>query len=112
MFVIDRKRGGTEEVPEEEIDLAGTTGNIYKIKVTLLPSCTCPDYAKGNQCKHIIYVGILYQTSFARTEIAQVMCNVLKAPPNLRFQLAFLSSVDLCPCYIHRPLLIMLPGAS
>ena len=56
MFVIDRSRGGTEDVPEEIIEMAGTTGNIYSVNIGLLPSCTCPDNQKGNQCKHIIFV--------------------------------------------------------
>ncbi|KAI9712634.1 MAG: hypothetical protein M1812_006814 [Candelaria pacifica] len=77
MFVIGRTRGGSPEAPEETIDLAGTTGNIYQITVGKEPRCTCPDNTrKGNQCKHIIYV----------------LVNVLKAPDHLRYQLAFLSS--------------------
>lgn len=56
MFVIDRTRGGTDEVPEETVDIAGTTGNIYSVHICKLPTCTCPDNQKGNQCKHIIYV--------------------------------------------------------
>lgn len=56
MFVIDRLRGGTDDVPEETIDMAGTTGNIYRVIISHVPSCTCPDHQKGNQCKHIIYV--------------------------------------------------------
>lgn len=56
MFVIDRTRGGTEEVPEETIDMVGTTGNIYSVHVTHEPTCTCPDNQKRNQCKHIVYV--------------------------------------------------------
>lgn len=76
MFVIDRSRGGTPEIPEERIDLAGTTCNVYSISICQLPSCTCPDSQKGNQCKHIVYV----------------LHNVLKAPEHLQYQLAFLSS--------------------
>ncbi|KAK3171139.1 hypothetical protein OEA41_003223 [Lepraria neglecta] len=76
MFVVDRTRGGTDEIPEETIDMAGTTGNIYNITISRLPSCTCPDNQKGNQCKHIVYV----------------LHNVLKAPEHLQYQLAFLSS--------------------
>lgn len=56
MFVIDRTRGGTDDIPEEVIDMAGTTGNIYSIFIGQSPSCTCPDNQKGNQCKHIVYV--------------------------------------------------------
>lgn len=56
MFVLDRTRGGTDDVPEETIDMAGTTGNIYSITICQEPRCTCPDNQKGNQCKHIVYV--------------------------------------------------------
>ncbi|KAI4172223.1 MAG: hypothetical protein LQ343_003658 [Gyalolechia ehrenbergii] len=76
MFVVGRTRGGTEAIPEETVEMAGTTGNIYSITIGLVPSCTCPDYSKGNQCKHIVYV----------------LHNVLKAPEHLQYQLAFLSS--------------------
>lgn len=60
MFVIERTRRGTDEVPEELIVMAGSTGNLYNINIGLVPSCTCPDNKKGNQCKHIIYVNILW----------------------------------------------------
>ncbi|KAL1999785.1 hypothetical protein VTN02DRAFT_3981 [Thermoascus thermophilus] len=76
MYVIGRTRGGSEEVPEERVDIVGTTGNIYHVFVGKEPACTCPDARKGNQCKHIIYV----------------LVNVLKAPEHLQYQLAFLSS--------------------
>lgn len=86
MFVIDRTRGGTQETPEETIDLAGTTGNVYSITICQSPSCTCPDSLKGNQCKHIVYV----------------LHNVLKAPEHLQYQLAFLSS-ELCEIFAAAP---------
>lgn len=56
MFVIGRKRKGTEEVPEEEVYIVGTTGNIYRVTIAKEPTCTCPDARKGNQCKHVVYV--------------------------------------------------------
>ena len=56
MFVIDRSSTGTNGAPEETVELAGTTGNVYSITINKVPSCTCPDSLKGNQCKHIIYV--------------------------------------------------------
>ncbi|GBF61432.1 hypothetical protein TMEN_3921 [Trichophyton mentagrophytes] len=59
LFVLRRTRGGTEEVPEEYIDIAGSTGNIYQVVIGKEPSCTCPDAKKGNQCKHVVYVGLL-----------------------------------------------------
>ncbi|MDI1487209.1 MAG: hypothetical protein OHK93_006478 [Ramalina farinacea] len=76
MFVIDRISTGTDDSPEETIEMAGTTGNVYRVTVNNMPRCTCPDSAKGNQCKHIVYV----------------LHNVLKAPEHLQYQLAFLTS--------------------
>ncbi|KAL9125330.1 MAG: hypothetical protein Q9217_005450 [Psora testacea] len=76
MFVIDRSRTGTDGCPEESIAMVGSTGNVYSVHIGLIPSCTCPDNQKGNQCKHIVYV----------------LHNVLKAPEHLQYQLAFLSS--------------------
>ena len=75
MFIIDRRREGSENI--EKFELAGTTGNIYTVTIDKLPTCTCPDNSrKRMQCKHIIYV----------------LVRVLKAPPNLQYQAAFLSS--------------------
>lgn len=56
LFVLGRKRAGTEDDPEERVDIAGTTGNIYEVVIGRVPKCTCPDNVKGNQCKHIVYV--------------------------------------------------------
>ncbi|MCJ1468642.1 hypothetical protein MMC07_007271 [Pseudocyphellaria aurata] len=86
MFVIERTRGGTDDVPEEMIVLAGSTGNLYNINIGLVPSCTCPDHKNGNQCKHTIYV----------------LHNVLKAPAHLEYQLAFISP-ELREIFSHAP---------
>lgn len=56
MFVIDRTRAGTDACPEESVDIAGTTGNIYTVHIGREPNCTCPHAKKGNQCKHVVYV--------------------------------------------------------
>lgn len=64
MYVISRIRGGTEETPEEVIEMAGSTGNIYTITINKKPNCTCPDNKKGNQCKHIVYVCILFSSIY------------------------------------------------
>lgn len=77
MFVLDRQRAESDpESPSETISLAGTTGNIYTITVDKVPTCDCPHARKGNQCKHIVYV----------------LSRVLRAPAELEYQLAFLSS--------------------
>ncbi|KAK3713757.1 hypothetical protein LTR37_008243 [Vermiconidia calcicola] len=77
MFVLDRRRDDTHpDHPVETISLAGTTGNVYLITVDKVPSCDCPHAKKGNQCKHILYV----------------LARVLRAPADLEYQLAFVSS--------------------
>lgn len=55
-FVLHRERGGTEKCPEETVELAGSTDNIYTISIAKVPSCNCPHAVNGNQCKHVIYV--------------------------------------------------------
>ena len=37
-------------------DVLGSTGNVYEVEISRIPSCTCPDAAKGNLCKHILFV--------------------------------------------------------
>jgi len=34
----------------------GSTGNVYEVKFAKEPSCSCPDSAKGNLCKHHLFV--------------------------------------------------------
>jgi hypothetical protein len=77
MFALDRVRSNDDpEHPSETISLAGTTGNVYSIVIDKVPSCDCPHAKKGNQCKHIVYV----------------LSRVLRAPAELEYQLAFVSS--------------------
>ncbi|KAK4540845.1 hypothetical protein LTR36_008787 [Oleoguttula mirabilis] len=77
MFALDRQRDTSNpDHPTETVSLAGTTGNVYTVVIDKVPSCDCPHAKKGNQCKHIAYV----------------LSRVLRAPPNLEYQLAFVSS--------------------
>lgn len=85
MVVIDRRRPNNDDCPHgkphcpmEEVDLAGSTGNIYTVRITHVPECTCPDFRinRNPQCKHILYV----------------LLKVLKAPEPLHYQAAFLTS--------------------
>ncbi|OLN86552.1 E3 ubiquitin-protein ligase Zswim2 [Colletotrichum chlorophyti] len=86
-YVLDRRRCGTAEVPEEEVELTGSTGNIYTVTIRELPSCSCPHYTKGNQCKHWLYVmsRVLrakfehtYQLALVPSELREIFEN---APP-------------------------------
>ncbi|KAF5557818.1 e3 ubiquitin ligase Zswim2 [Fusarium mexicanum] len=75
-YVLNRVRGGTQDCPEEDVEMTGSTGNIYTVHVGKQPRCTCPHHEKGHQCKHILYV----------------MKQVLNAPFDLVYQLALLST--------------------
>ena len=41
---------------EREYAVLGSTGNVYQITIGTLHHCTCPDFAKGNLCKHVMFV--------------------------------------------------------
>ncbi|KAI5860951.1 hypothetical protein GGS23DRAFT_578098 [Durotheca rogersii] len=75
-YVLGRTRCGTAECPEESVELTGSTGNIYTVRIAREPACTCPDAARGNHCKHIVYV----------------MAKVLRAPFDLVYQLALVAA--------------------
>ncbi|KAF9693621.1 hypothetical protein EKO04_008282 [Ascochyta lentis] len=92
LTVLSRERCGTDELPEEKVVIAGSTGNLYKVHVNLVPSCDCPHAKKGNQCKHIVYV----------------MLRVLKAREDVAYQLALTSS-ELRELIKHAPLI---PGVE
>ncbi|PWY93777.1 RING finger domain protein [Aspergillus sclerotioniger CBS 115572] len=76
MFVVGHTVTDVDDAPKMSFDIVGTTGNIYKTTIGKVPTCTCPDAQKGNQCKHICYV----------------LVKALRAPRHLQYQLAFLSS--------------------
>ncbi|KAH7313484.1 hypothetical protein B0I35DRAFT_480165 [Stachybotrys elegans] len=75
-YVLKRERLGTDECPEERLEIAGSTGNVYEVHICKLPTCNCPHAKAGHQCKHVLYV----------------LARVLNAPSDLVYQLALLSS--------------------
>lgn len=102
MFILDRERGVEEnchanhaDCPCETVQIAGSTGNVYTVIISHLPSCTCPvglfTVRNNNKlCKHALYV----------------LHNVLKAPARLKQQDAFLTS-ELKEIFANAP---VLPG--
>jgi hypothetical protein len=86
LTVLSRQRSGADELPEESVVMAGSTGNVYTQRIGLVPSCDCPHAMKGNQCKHIVYV----------------MLRVLKAREDIAYQLA-LTSTELCEVLKNAP---------
>lgn len=55
-FVLKRERCDLEDCPQEDFELAGSTGNVYKVRIARRPTCNCPYALKGHQCKHPVYV--------------------------------------------------------
>ncbi|KAF3036932.1 hypothetical protein E8E12_005712 [Didymella heteroderae] len=89
LTVLSRERCGTDELPEEKVVIAGSTGNVYTVNVGLIPSCNCPHARKGNQCKHIIYImlrvlkareEIAYQLALTDTELRELIKNAPLIP--------------------------------
>ncbi|KAH7359982.1 hypothetical protein BKA66DRAFT_471523 [Pyrenochaeta sp. MPI-SDFR-AT-0127] len=87
LTVLSRERRGSDDVPEEKVVIAGSTGNVYTVSIGLVPSCDCPHARKGNQCKHIIYVMLrvqkaqeqfAYQLALTTSELREIIKN---APP-------------------------------
>lgn len=59
LYLIDRKPGEAADAsgcPSEQFVVLGATGNVYTVEIGRTPSCTCPDAAKGNICKHRFFV--------------------------------------------------------
>ncbi|KAJ2965722.1 hypothetical protein NQ176_g10479 [Zarea fungicola] len=48
-FVLKRERCDAESCPQEDFELAGTTGNVYSIKIARQPQCNCPHGLKGHR---------------------------------------------------------------
>mmetsp|Transcript_39802 Transcript_39802/g.65162 ORF Transcript_39802/g.65162 Transcript_39802/m.65162 type:complete len:479 (+) Transcript_39802:186-1622(+) len=80
LFMIDAKI--VSEI-EREYAVLGSTGNVYTVTIGTLHECTCPDFAKGNLCKHVLFVLLkvlrvdssseyVYQKALLSTELAEI----------------------------------------
>lgn len=67
--------------------ILGSTGNCYDVMIQRLPHCTCPDHAKGNLCKHILFVllkvmqlppesPLIYQSAWLSTELEEMFATM------------------------------------
>ncbi|GKY94718.1 hypothetical protein MPSEU_000437300 [Mayamaea pseudoterrestris] len=81
LYLIER----TEEGPDEMVfSVLGSTGNVYQVTLTHIPTCTCPDFMrKQDVCKHMIFVltkvvglgvenRLVYQRAFVTTELEEL----------------------------------------
>jgi len=59
LFLLDRNLVSSmtsENGPVEEFSVLGATATVYSVSVGKHPSCSCPDFQKGNICKHYLFV--------------------------------------------------------
>lgn len=58
MYLIHQIDTSSATSLSRQFAVLGSTGNVYDVTIGQKPHCTCPDCAKGNLCKHIIFVMI------------------------------------------------------
>ena len=59
LYLIERKAMqavGSEDGAVAQFVVLGATKNVYTVTVGRYLHCTCPDFAKGNVCKHQLFV--------------------------------------------------------
>ncbi|CAB4481754.1 unnamed protein product [Rhizophagus irregularis] len=81
----------------EEFAVLGSTGNIYTVTIKHVPNCTCPDFGKGNLCKHIFFIylkvfrlnrdsSFIYQKALLTKELRSIFANAAPDPTVLANQ--------------------------
>ena len=68
LYLIEQE----EEDSGRKYAVLGSTGNVYTVKVGPLVSCDCPDAAKGNVCKHQLFVMLKVLRAEERVDHPQV----------------------------------------
>ena len=67
-----------------KFSVLGSTGNVYEVTISKVPKCSCPDAAKGNLCKHLLFVmlkvvglpanhQLVYQSAYLTEELDQIV---------------------------------------
>jgi len=83
LYLVERSDVIHNESLSCEFVILGSTGNVYTVQICQIPSCTCPDHAKGNLCKHILFVllkvvgldsrsPLIYQAALLKSELQEV----------------------------------------
>jgi hypothetical protein len=112
MFMLDRKRGIDKDgYPFETFDIAGSTGNIYQATIGRSPKCVCMDAVSDKPllmylmlinisvyvAKNVSISTVCTSNLHPNLQISQLtssdaLIKILKAPPKLCYQFAFLSN--------------------
>ena len=53
LYLVNREAVSDTHV---NFQVLGSTGNLYTVTISNLTDCTCPDSARGNLCKHRLFV--------------------------------------------------------
>jgi hypothetical protein len=56
MYLISQKDISSDESIGREYVVLGSTGNVYNVAIKKVPNCNCPDFERGNLCKHVLFV--------------------------------------------------------
>jgi len=56
LYLVHRKETSVKGSLQHEFAVLGSTGNVYQVRISKHPFCSCPDHSKGNVCKHILFV--------------------------------------------------------
>eukprot|EP00850_Spirogloea_muscicola_P022059 SM000275S10315 [mRNA] locus=s275:6234:8436:+ [translate_table: standard] len=89
LYLIDRQTAacGPDSVPTScDFHVLGSTGNVYTVTISRMPRCTCPDNARGNVCKHLLFVMLrvlkvpqdnpcIWQKALLADEVASLLLN-------------------------------------
>lgn len=81
MYLISR--GQVSDSLECNFVVLGSTGIVYNVCISKLPSCSCPDHRKGHLCKHILFVllkvmgidpdsPLVYQAALLTSELREI----------------------------------------
>ena len=85
LFLVESYEA-TEEF-KRVYDIMGSTGNVYKVIITKLPTCTCPDHVtRKNRCKHIYFVlkRIMNAQDYIKKEyVEEELTNMFKNIPKI-----------------------------
>lgn len=92
MFLINRKPA---QDTSQAFDVLGATGNVYTVTIGTSPRCSCPDHAKGNICKHHIFImtrvlhrsredPLVWQKGLLPGEVAEILSDTRAQDPGVR----------------------------
>jgi plasmid maintenance system killer protein len=87
LFLIDASTVSTnlhEGGSSITLSVLGSTGNVYEVTIQKVPHCSCPDAAKGNLCKHLLFVmlkvvglpahdQLVYQSAYLTDEVEKII---------------------------------------